>query len=638
MINKQLVVFLLSGLLLSGNVFAQMSVPDSLYQEFTSLKKKTASVSRDSLMVSILFELVQHMHPIVGIPWNDSLRIYTYRINTKFGYLLNRLCYGDSLNLRGNFKAGTEVLLQVSKELERHKFFAHAAFGFIRLGATGDYLHQSGTKAINPINYYNHALYLARKSGHDDFIVQVMGYIADHLLDKKEYNAVISNQLEAQDIIRSKKNSPAFKHYWSVIFTLGTAYLHLKQEEKARFYFERALQLIRSPGKKPYLQYSIYNHLARYYYKEGQYDKMIKQLNNAEYFLKIWKGKEKLSDGDKYLADVYEMYYNAYKAINNLPKAIYYLEETQKQRAVNIKNEMSLQYNELYAKYEVDEAKIKISQLENNALNQENIRKKQFNYFLIITVVLLILIIITGYRSLKLSQKNTQTQLELSQMRTKMAIQIIQTQDSEQQRIAQDLHDDLGGTIATFNAKLSQLTSAESLKDIKKGIVDALMISAGAGDQIRRISHNLMPPDLEKVGLVSMIRERIQQLNEAGKLQFRCLVFGTERRMLPDRELNIYRILTELIHNIQKHAEAQTASVQFFFHNDFLTVTIEDDGVGNRLEKNPEKNWGIGLKNVFSRVSFLHAQLHTDCSTQGTTLILEVPYDPQRQLYSNPDS
>lgn len=637
MIHKRLFVFLLSSLLLSGTVFAQMSVPDSLYKEFTSLKKKPASASRDSLMVSILFELVQHMHPIVGIPWNDSLRIYTYRINTKFGYLLNRLCYGDSLNLRGNFKAGTEVLLHASKELEQHEYFAHAAFGFIRLGATGDYLHQSGTKAIDPMNYYNHALYLARKSGHDDFVVQVMGYIADHQLEKKEYDTVIKGQLEAENIIRSKKSSPAFKHYWSVIFTLGTAYLHLKQEEKARFYFKRALQLVNSPGKKPYLEYSIYNHLARYYYKEGQYDKMIKQLKNAEYFLKIWKGNVKLSDGDKYLANVYEMYYNAYKAINNLPKAIYYLEETQKQRAINIKNEMSLQYNELYAKYEVNEAKIKINQLENDALNQENLRKKQFNFFLIITVILLILIIIVGYLSLRLAQKNTQAQLEISQVRAKMAIQIIQTQDSEQQRIAADLHDDLGGTIASVNAKLSQLVGIESINQIKQGIVDTLKISAKAGDQIRLISHNLMPPDLEKIGLISLIQERITQLNENEKPQFRCLIFGTERRLSSEQELNIYRILSELIHNIQKHALAKTASVQFFFHADMLTVTIEDDGIGNIHEKNQGKRWGIGLKNVFSRVNYLHARLHTDSSAQGTTVILEVPYDAPSQLNTNSD-
>jgi signal transduction histidine kinase len=637
MIHKRLFVFLLSSLLLTGTVFAQLSVPDSLYKEFTSLKKKTASSSRDSLMVSILFELVQHMHPIVGIPWNDSLRIYTYRINTKFGYLLNRLCYGDSLNLRGNFKAGTEVLLQASKELEQHEYFAHAAFGFIRLGATGDYLHQSGTKAIDPMNYYNHALYLARKSGHDDFVVQVMSYIADHQLEKKEYSTVIKGQLEAENIIRSKKNSPAFKHYWSVIYTLGTAYLHLKQEEKARVYFKRALQLISSPGKRPYLEYSIYNHLARYYYKEGQYKKMIKQLEIAEYFLKIWKANVKLSDGDKYLADVYEMYYNAYKAINNLPKAIFYLEETQKQRATNIKNEMSLQYNELYAKYEVGEAKIKISQLENDALNQENLRKKQFNFFLIITVILLLLIIVVGYLLLRLAQKNTQALLEISQVRAKMATQIIQTQDSEQQRIAADLHDDLGGTIASVNAKLSQLASIESINQIKQGIVDALKISAKAGDQIRLISHNLMPPDLEKIGLVSLIQERIAQLNENEKPQFSCLIFGTERRLSSEQELNIYRILSELIHNIQKHAQAKVASVQFFFHADMLTVTIEDDGVGYTPEKNQEKRLGIGLKNVFSRVNYLHACLHTESSEQGTTAILEIPYDAFRQLNTNSD-
>ncbi|MBU1820010.1 MAG: hypothetical protein KKG00_00680, partial [Bacteroidetes bacterium] len=162
-------------------------------------------------MVSLLFELVQHMHPIIGIAWNDSLRIYAIQHKNRHGTLLHHLTIGDSLNLRGHYEEGTKMLLTTTQNLERYGYWGHAAFGYLRIGATEAYLHQSNSLKIDPLPYYKRALALASKSGLDDIIVQVMGYIADYYLQKKEYKKVIENQLNAQRIILNKSNSRAFK-------------------------------------------------------------------------------------------------------------------------------------------------------------------------------------------------------------------------------------------------------------------------------------------------------------------------------------------------------------------------------------------------------------------------------------------
>lgn len=94
-------------------------------------------------------------------------------------------------------------------------------------------------------------------------------------------------------------------------------------------------------------------------------------------------------------------------------------------------------------------------------------------------------------------------------------------------------------------------------------------------------------------------------------------------RLNADAELNIYRIIGELLNNILKHAKASKGVVQLLYYDDYLLVSVEDNGRGIKTE---EKNWGIGLKNINSRVEYLKAELSIDTGPLGTTVIIKMPY------------
>jgi signal transduction histidine kinase len=217
-----------------------------------------------------------------------------------------------------------------------------------------------------------------------------------------------------------------------------------------------------------------------------------------------------------------------------------------------------------------------------------------------------------GKRRLQIELINTQAQ-------------VIQTQETERQRLAADLHDDLGGTLATLRRKLGDLR--QRLRDPQAA--DALgqlepLVQKSTHD-LRRIAHNLMPPEFDRLGL----RHALDQLVQSQPVQptrFSFVVAGEERRFPLEVELNLYRIVSELVQNIHKHAEARRASVQLLYYEDHLSVLVEDDGLGSRVTKNSGAGTGLGLKNSNLRAEYIGARLRRDVTTAGTLVVLEVPY------------
>ena len=207
-------------------------------------------------------------------------------------------------------------------------------------------------------------------------------------------------------------------------------------------------------------------------------------------------------------------------------------------------------------------------------------------------------------------------QRRLQEAELKLVNAQIEIQETEQKRIAQDLHDDLGGTLSTFKRfvfdKLLHLTTDEDAAQAK-------FLAKKASEDLRRISHALMPPDFERAGLIDAVKELIRANNGPG----RTISFNEHGRaisMPAASALHIYRIFSEIIQNINKHSRATEVNVQFIWSEDELTVMVEDDG---SLFK--EGTEGLGMKNMRMRTAYLGGTINFDSNQSGSTIILEIP-------------
>lgn len=202
---------------------------------------------------------------------------------------------------------------------------------------------------------------------------------------------------------------------------------------------------------------------------------------------------------------------------------------------------------------------------------------------------------------------------------------VIDTQEEERKRIAQDLHDDISSKLNvillnTHMLKAENLTFEEQT-DISTNIIN---FTKRTLDNSRRIAHDLLPPVLEKFGLDAGIQEL-------------CMEFGSSKAINVNYEnhldfesidskyhLHIFRILQELMNNSLKHAKAKNINIVFKKMGDFEVCEYSDDGVG--FDMNLDKNKkGLGMKNIESRIGIMNGGFNIESSVnEGVKIVMKL--------------
>jgi signal transduction histidine kinase len=195
----------------------------------------------------------------------------------------------------------------------------------------------------------------------------------------------------------------------------------------------------------------------------------------------------------------------------------------------------------------------------------------------------------------------------------------IEVQEVERKRIAQDLHDEIGVLLTTSKLYFNQLKAGQSeeqlqqIKDKMKLLFDEMMAN------IRRISHDLRPIVLENLGLVEAIDSLCDKLAEAG------ITFDFKHHVtieLPkEAELNLYRIIQELIGNTLKHAQANRIFIDIKETGHTLQLHYKDDGVGF---SGGSQGAGLGMKSIESRLNLLHGKMQWMDSGKGVHFFMEI--------------
>jgi signal transduction histidine kinase len=144
-------------------------------------------------------------------------------------------------------------------------------------------------------------------------------------------------------------------------------------------------------------------------------------------------------------------------------------------------------------------------------------------------------------------------------------------------------------------------------------------------NEVRSISHNIMPSALIRSGIVSAVRELVQRVNNS-----KTLAISLDTGEFPDRlnentEIGIYRIVQEMVNNIIKHARATKASIVLSKSNGNLNIEVSDNGIGI-TQADIENSAGIGWKNIFSRTSALDGHIEVIKGEKiGSKMFLRIP-------------
>lgn len=226
------------------------------------------------------------------------------------------------------------------------------------------------------------------------------------------------------------------------------------------------------------------------------------------------------------------------------------------------------------------------------------------------------------YQRRLLAQQEKHQKIESDYQKELLKTSII-SQEEERSRIAKELHDDVGAMLTTTKLYFGQITPELPPEELQ-GIAEKM--SSFFDDMIRSvrsISQDLRPVVLEKLGLVEATQSLVQTINDSGKIKVR-FKNTTIKTITKSKELNLYRIIQELITNTLKHAEASAIYVELKNEKNSLIILYEDDGKGLK-QKNLLHKKGLGLKNIESRLSVLSGKIHFFKKSSGMKVKIIVP-------------
>ncbi len=199
----------------------------------------------------------------------------------------------------------------------------------------------------------------------------------------------------------------------------------------------------------------------------------------------------------------------------------------------------------------------------------------------------------------------------------------ITIQENERKRIATDLHDSLGPLLSAVKLNINSIEMAD------KADQEVILKSGRYLDEIigsmREISHNLLPNMLERKGLVEATKEFIKQINHKNIVTIQFFVLKA-CRVPNEKEIHIFRMIQEIIHNTLKHAEAKNLHIGLSEEDGMLLLFTKDDGKGFEVERQRSNLKGLGLKSLESRVEILNGLLSLESKPgQGTNYFIKIP-------------
>ena len=204
---------------------------------------------------------------------------------------------------------------------------------------------------------------------------------------------------------------------------------------------------------------------------------------------------------------------------------------------------------------------------------------------------------------------------------------LMKNQEYERKRVAAELHDSLGQDLLVIKNR----TSFGLRNEKKRGkTVDQLQQICSIADEaitnIRQISYNLHPYQLEKIGLTDSLKSMINKINEASNITFEYEIDDIDGLFPKEQEINCYRVLQELLNNILKHSKAKKAWIKISRSKKLIGINVRDNGIGFDYKKVKSAGQGFGLSGVKERVEISKGKLEIkSVINNGASFIIEIP-------------
>ncbi len=473
---------------------------------------------------------------------------------------------------------------------------------------------------------YSYLTYLKqyKKIAYDDFELANYHYFNLILNFKNYYLDKWDSFSEAFLINYFKNNNPSFLK--GNVYSVFASYAEEKENlELASFYADKAEEAYVA------IPYNYKNsRLNNLYSYKSRLSLLKKEYQTARFY--IDKSVEKNYSSLDYIIASRAFYQNSvldslegdfFKAYENAKKYRLAIDELDKMRYIE-------SFNELEAKYD-------LSQKEKDILIEQQKKDRNRNIAIALGGILLLgsIIFFLFQKNTKRKQRITEQEREIEIQKIEKALKeqelntidaMLEGQEKERQKLAEDLHDSVGATLAAAKLQFSHLSQhRDKANEMDELFSKTESLLDDAYTEVRAMAHLKNSGVIAKNGLLPALDKLAKNASVKGGLQVSIENFGLEQRLDNTQEITIFRIVQELITNIIKHAEATEASVSLTPFENELSIIIEDNGKGFD-PRTAIKKGGMGLVNIERRVEHIEGSMDVDSTPgKGTTILIDIP-------------
>ncbi|HEU0135821.1 MAG TPA: sensor histidine kinase [Flavobacterium sp.] len=438
----------------------------------------------------------------------------------------------------------------------------------------------------------------------------------------EDSNASIRHFKKALYYNRKAGDAATFSQIYN---NLGVVYNEmLKKPDSGLFFLKKAQFYDRELDDANGVCYNYVNQ-ASSYFQFGDYHKAIDLLHLADKApIREYYKKTK--------SIIYVNLADAYKKVGNFKDALHYSELYSAYTDSINEHKQNLAINEIMTKYQT-----KDKAMENLALKSRLQRNRALNYTFMFFFFVSLFVIVLGYKNMLKKKKIAEQGKMIETQKLEKALKdqelheidlMLESQEKERQRIANELHDDLGSMLTTLKINFQHLKRQHDNNVVAEDVIyiktDDLLEEAY--QKVRNIAHLKNLGIIGTEGLLNAVKAMAEKMSVINQLKINVFPYGLNERLENQKEIVLFRMIQEICHNIIKHSGATEANIYLTQHSEKeLNIIVEDNGKGFDSKKISHRH-GIGLRNIEKKTEQMGGTFTIDSVPgKGTTIIIDVP-------------
>ena len=398
---------------------------------------------------------------------------------------------------------------------------------------------------------------------------------------------------------------------------IGNTYTKQEEWESALEYLELAYSIGDAYGDDGSFAIAAIN-LGNVYTHLGEYIKAKKVLKKGLESARLWGGR-------KFESEAYYRFHELFEKLQQFDSSLYYykLYESLEDSLYGLKK--AEQIANIKTKYETEkkEQQIKLQKISLKE-KESKLESRQRTILALIIFLALVITIAVGIYKRYQARKNAELQRLIIKEQEKGLEAVFNAQEEERKRISKELHDGIGQQLSGLKMAFQKLSGGikEKLPEKKEEVEKLTEIVSESADEVRSISHQMMPRALIEFGLIEAIEDMLSKSLGVSKIEYEFEYHGIDERLDERKEVSLYRITQELINNIIKHSNANQVNIHLFKNNRKIILIVEDNGKGISIDNTK----GHGLMNIKSRVNTLDGEVNLEPSpNSGTLATIRIP-------------